>query len=111
MLRDKRRLRTDTEPEVNPMEGVGNLADVMLVLAVGIMIALVAAWNVDLYATTPTSASSAATQEKAELEEEYETLEKSEADSEDSENLEDYGLTEYGTLYQDEEGNLWIVGE
>lgn len=110
MLRDKRRLRADTEPEVNPMEGVGNLADVMLVLAVGIMIALVAAWNVDLYATTPAS-SSTVTQEKAELEEDYETLESSDADSEDSENLEDYGLTEYGTLYQDEDGNLWIVGE
>lgn len=109
MLRDKRRLRTDTEPEVNPMEGVGNLVDVMLVLAVGIMIALVAAWNVDLYATTPST--SAAAQEKAELEEDYETLERSEADSEDSGTLEDYGLTEYGTLYQDEDGNLWIIGE
>ena len=32
----------------NPMEGVANMADAMLVLAVGIMLALVANWNVDL---------------------------------------------------------------
>ncbi|MCD7982059.1 MAG: DUF2149 domain-containing protein [Clostridiales bacterium] len=106
MLRDKRMVRMDAEPEVNPMESVGNLVDVMLVLAVGIMIALVAAWNVDLYATTPSAAED--TGERAELDEDYETLEKSDGDSE---SLEDYGLTEYGTLYQDEDGNLWIVGE
>lgn len=109
MLRDRRRLRTDSEPEVNPMEGVGNLADVMLVLAVGIMLALIAAWNVDLYATTPSTTADSG--EKVELEEDYDTLEKSDSESEDSEDLEDYGLTEYGTLYQDEDGNLWIVGE
>ncbi|MCC8029723.1 MAG: DUF2149 domain-containing protein [Lachnospiraceae bacterium] len=111
MLRDRRRLRADAEPEVNPMEGVGNLADVMLVLAVGIMIALVAAWNVDLYATTPTSSTSSSSEEKVELEEDYDTLERTDEEIEESEDLEDYGLTEYGMLYQDEDGNLWIVGE
>lgn len=47
----KRKLhRDDWEggEEVNPMEGVANLADVMLVLAVGMMLALVVAWNVDI---------------------------------------------------------------
>lgn len=91
------------------MEGIGNLVDVMLVLAVGIMLALVAAWNVDLYAANPSASADAG--EKVELGEDYETLEKSDEDSGDGEDLEDYGLTEYGTLYQDEDGNLWIVGE
>lgn len=107
MLRDRRKRGFDEQETVNPMEGVGNLADVMLVLAVGIMLALVAAWNVDLYTTTPTTAESG---ERVELEEDYEVLEKTD-DSDDSGNLEDYGLTEYGTLYQDEDGNLWIVGD
>jgi hypothetical protein len=38
---------TDAEGE-NPMDGVANLADVMLVLAVGIMLALVINWNIDV---------------------------------------------------------------
>ena len=34
--------------DVNPMNGLANLADAMLVLAVGIMIAVVMGWNLDL---------------------------------------------------------------
>ncbi|MDD3400812.1 MAG: DUF2149 domain-containing protein [Eubacteriales bacterium] len=40
------RQKDDEEP--NPMEGVANMADVMLVLAVGIMLALIINWRVDL---------------------------------------------------------------
>ncbi|MDR2088567.1 MAG: DUF2149 domain-containing protein [Clostridiales Family XIII bacterium] len=35
---------------VNPMDGVANLADVMLVFACGLMLALVINWNVDIAA-------------------------------------------------------------
>lgn len=49
MLR-KRRLRREEEAEVNPMDGVANLSDAMLVLAVGIMLALILNWNVDISA-------------------------------------------------------------
>lgn len=38
------------ETPVNPMDSVGNLADAMLVLAVGIMLALIINWNVDISA-------------------------------------------------------------
>ncbi len=34
--------------DVNPMDGVANLADVMLVFACGLMLALIAYWNVDV---------------------------------------------------------------
>ena len=34
--------------DLNPMEGVANLADVMLVLACGLMLALIINWNVDV---------------------------------------------------------------
>ena len=39
--------RSDDAP-VNPMDSIGNLADAMLVLAVGIMLALIINWNVDI---------------------------------------------------------------
>ena len=46
----KRKLLSDPEPEAEaePMAGVSNMADTMLVLAVGIMLALVMNWKVDL---------------------------------------------------------------
>lgn len=34
--------------DINPMDGVGNLADVMLVFACGLMLALITYWNVDV---------------------------------------------------------------
>lgn len=36
--------------DVNPMEGVSNMSDCMLVLAVGIMLAVVINWKVDIKA-------------------------------------------------------------
>ena len=48
MLKRKLRREEAESEDVNPMEGVANLADVMLVLAVGMMLALVVAWNVDI---------------------------------------------------------------
>ena len=44
----KHRFDDDT---ANPMEYVGNLVDAMLVLAVGIMLALVINWNVDIFSS------------------------------------------------------------
>lgn len=43
------------ENEINPMDGVANLADVMLVLACGIMLALIINWNVDIGGSTSTA--------------------------------------------------------
>jgi hypothetical protein len=39
---------TSSDEELNPMEGLTNLPDVMLVLAVGLMLALVVNWNIDV---------------------------------------------------------------
>ena len=36
------------EEDVNPMESTSSIADVMLVLAVGMMLAVVINWNVDI---------------------------------------------------------------
>lgn len=46
--------RRRKKSEVDPMAGVANLSDVMLVLACGLMIAIVTFWNVDLSNVTDT---------------------------------------------------------
>lgn len=48
MLHDRR--RRAREEAVNPMDGLSNLSDAMLILAVGIMLALILNWNVDISA-------------------------------------------------------------
>lgn len=47
--RKKGRLRVaHKQDSFNPMEGVGNMADAMLVFACGLIIALILSWNVDV---------------------------------------------------------------
>lgn len=36
------------ENDINPMEGIGNMADAMLVFACGLIVALILSWNVDV---------------------------------------------------------------
>ena len=46
------RLRVVRTPEnFSPMEGVGNMADAMLVFACGILLALILSWNVNVSET------------------------------------------------------------
>lgn len=51
--KDSGRLRVSRKPseDISPMEGVANIVDVMLVFACGLLIALIAAWNVDVTKT------------------------------------------------------------
>ncbi|MGL4483643.1 MAG: DUF2149 domain-containing protein, partial [Anaerovoracaceae bacterium] len=50
-IKNKSRLRINRKSEeVNPMDGMASLADVMLVFACGLIVALIAAWNVDVAA-------------------------------------------------------------
>ena len=48
MRRGRRTRRRFAEEDVNPMNYLSNLSDAMLVLAVGIMLALIVHWNVDI---------------------------------------------------------------
>ena len=41
-------VRTEQAEDINPMESVANLVDAMLVLACGLMLALIINWNVDV---------------------------------------------------------------
>lgn len=47
-LRSRSLSRRAEDAPVDPMSSIGNLADAMLVLAVGIMLALIVNWNVDI---------------------------------------------------------------
>jgi hypothetical protein len=47
-LRQSRLRRARHSDEANPMDGLFNLADVMLVFCCGLIIALIAAWNLDV---------------------------------------------------------------
>ena len=48
MKRRRRRGERFSDESVDPMNYVSNLSDAMLVLAVGMMLALIVHWNVDI---------------------------------------------------------------
>ena len=89
--------------DVNPLDGVANLADVMLVFACGLMLALITYWNVDVAATIEQPPE----QTKQELTETVTDL-----DDEEGEVVDSDALQEYGTVYIDKEtGALYIISE
>lgn len=48
-LREGNKLRKNySNEDFSPMEGVGNMADAMLVFACGLLLALIISWNVDI---------------------------------------------------------------
>lgn len=95
-------IRTEQPEEVNPMESVANLVDAMLVLACGLMLALIINWNVDV--------GSAGTTVQLEKEQEVTSLEGVRGSGEISD-LEN-GYEELGMVYRDPEtGKLYMVTE
>ncbi len=99
----KRASRAETPP-VNPMDSVGNMADAMLVLAVGIMLALVVNWNVDLSVVSASNKLDDSTKDAIPFEEK----DLQQAGEDDQPNESD--LTKMGTVYYDAEtGNYYII--
>ena len=93
-------VRSEHHEELNPMEGVANLVDAMLVLACGLMLALIINWNVDV--------GSAGTTVELQQEQEVTSLEGVSASGEISD-LES-GYEELGMVYRDPEtGKLYMV--
>ena len=86
---------------INPMDGVANLADVMLVFACGVMLALIINWNVDVGSTVQKAdidTSNPVTDVEGLAEGEEPDLEQSE------------GYENYGTVYRDTKtGELYVV--
>lgn len=59
---------TDWEDDdVNPLDGVSNLSDVMLVFAVALMLAIIAHWNVSLNANEINSSNLIETEDTSEV--------------------------------------------
>ena len=91
------------EGDADAMAGVSNLADVMLVLAVGIMLALVINWKINVGSKDVTKVDSS--QMKEVNESELGSATESEEDFEENSNLE-----ERGTVYVDREsGKMYMV--
>lgn len=101
-LHDRMLRRRAEEPPVDPMHSIGNLADAMLVLAVGIMLALIINWNVDISAGTTDKAASA----DPSISFEQDDLTESQDDAKTIEG----DLTEMGKVYYDQQtGTYYIV--
>ena len=81
------------EEDINPMESTSSIADVMLVLAVGMMLAVVINWNVDINKNT--------------------VREIENPESVNSDQISDQGgqenLVEKGTVYYDESTDKYYV--
>lgn len=98
---------TDTsETETNPMDGLSNLADVMLVLAVGIMLALIINWNVDISTPMTKEQVKQSVDTTDALEFSKDQLQQMSGDDE----ISDQDLTQLGSVYYDEKsGKYYIV--
>lgn len=86
--------------DFSPMEGVGNMADAMLVFACGLLLALIISWNVNVSETGEI--------QKQEVKYEVENIGQSvEEDAEVTEDLKDMGR-----VYQDPKtGKYYVVEE
>ena len=92
-------VRETEEAEVNPLEHMANLSDVMLVLAVGILCALLVYWKVDLTGGESAAPSPVTEEDQIDLEIEG---------TADESLLSGQDLEEYGTVYQDKDGNFYL---
>lgn len=100
--RNRGRLRVKRErKDFNPMDGMANLADVMLVFACGLLMALIINWNVDV--NTGGSASAQQQPDKYEID----------GINDDSSQTmgEDSNLEEMGTVYKDPDTGKYYVVE
>lgn len=116
-MRRKRRMRsrfTDDE-NINPMEYASNMSDVMLCLALGIMLALIINWNVDITASPgealQTDSASQSLGEFVDPEQADAAFSEEDMDAMREEITDDPGgMEERGKLYYDPEtGTYYIV--
>ena len=104
------RLSADSfEESVNPMDGVANLADVMIVLAVGIMLALIINWNLDVSAIARTKVDAQNPDTENAMVLDSDSIE--EVD-EETEQIDSEGMEKLGSVFFDEaSGKYYIIVE
>lgn len=101
---DRRWRSHEMEPEVNPLEFIANLADAMLILSVGFMLALVSYWNIDISVNTDTGT---AVSTRDALAFDQKDLTKSE---DKAESVKGGDLQKLGTVYYDSDtGKYYII--
>lgn len=98
-LRSRSLSRRTEDAPVDPMSSIGNLADAMLVLAVGIMLALILNWNVDISAPQTQQPADPIPFEQDDLTEA----------PDDSQVLEGGDLQEMGTVYYDASTDTYYI--
>lgn len=94
--RNLRRAGRDIDEEVDPTSSLANLSDCMLVLAVGLMIALVAHYNVDMRQSSEVVAGQEVSASDIS------------ASGEGGETTEGH-YTELGRVYRDEDTGKWYM--
>lgn len=108
MLKNKfgnRLLSDEANESVNPMDGLSNMSDAMLVLAVGIMLALVINWRIDISKSTQTDVMTEVSEEKLQ-EIEYEMMKDSNVSSDEMEQK----YKKSGTVYTDPNtGKTYVI--
>lgn len=100
-LKKSGRLRVEyKDDDFSPMEGVGNMADAMLVFACGILLALIISWNVDISEYGEINSQNVNKYEVNSIDEaETETIDPAE------------GLEEMGKVYRDPDTGKYYVIE
>ena len=88
------------DEDFSPMEGVGNMADAMLVFACGILLALIMSWNVDISEQGEINTKTGS---------KYEVNDIGEGETEEIDPSE--GLEEMGKVYRDPETGKYYVIE
>lgn len=97
---DRARRSIFSEEDANPMSGVSNLADVMLVLAVGIMLALIMNWHISVNGGSVTQMDQASMKE----------VDQSQFSTSAGNSENDSNLQEKGTVYVDKtNGKMYLV--
>jgi len=110
MRRNKRGRRSfDDGGDINPMDGLSNLSDAMLILAVGIMLALILYWNVD-WAGESSSVSEESNREGLDLENATEFSSDDLENVSSDETVSGDDMTQLGTVYYDEQtGTYYLI--
>ncbi|MDO5563959.1 MAG: DUF2149 domain-containing protein [Eubacteriales bacterium] len=108
MLNNKlgsRRVNEISIDDINPMDGLSNLSDAMLVLAVGIMLALVVNWKIDIQSSKGSSTMTEVSQ--SEMQEiEFDMLKDSDTNAKDAQN----SYEKSGTVYTDSKtGKTYVI--
>lgn len=107
------RLCSNQKPkeDINPMNGIANLVDAMLVLAVGIMLALIVSWNLNVSSSGQVS-TDAQNQEESTVSKDDALTSFTGDDMEsagEDEVTDGSGLEEQGTVYYDKSTDTYYI--